>query len=102
MRRLNGWRSDSAPRERCKKRHLGLVEQGHCRQAGVCAHIAKQCKHVVSDELAGVFCAAVGLVAIIQRTDFHHALAHATGSVELVKKQLGPLVELDTQLRGRA
>ncbi len=90
------------PRERGEKRHLGLVEQGHSRQAGGCAHIAKQCKHVVSDELAGVFCAAVGLVAVVQRADFHHALAHATGGVELVKKQLGPLVELDTQLRGRA
>ena len=69
---------------------LAWLNRGHSRQAGGCAHIAKQCKHVVSDELAGVFCAAVGLVAVVQRADFHHALAHATSGVELVKNNFAP------------
>ena len=88
--------------EGAKKRHLLLGEQRQRGQAGGGADVAKQGKHLVGNQLAGVLGAAVGLVAVVHGADLHHALAHAALGVELVKKEFGALVELHAQLRRRA
>ena len=88
--------------KRCNKRHLasGRQRQGH--QASGCADIAKQCEHIIRNQFSGVFCAAVGLVAIVEITDFNQALAYPALRIELVKTDFGTLVKLNTQLRCRA
>ena len=87
--------------KRCNKRHLasGRQRQGH--QASGCADIAKQCEHIIGNQFPGVFCAAIGLVAIVEIPDFNQALAHSALRVELVKINFGTLVKLNTQLRCR-
>ena len=87
--------------ERGNKRHLVLGRQRQGRQAGRGTDVAKQRKHVIGNQLAGVLGAAVRLVTIVQVADFNLALAHAALGVDLVKTDLGPLVKLDAQLRGR-
>ena len=99
---MNGWRSASAPEKGPKNRHFGLGENRYRRQAGGGADVTKQRKHVVGNELSGVFGAAVGLVAVVHGADFHRASAHAALGIEPVEKELGAQVELDAQLGRRA
>ena len=88
--------------KRRNKRHFGLGGQGQGGNAGGGAYVGKQGGDVGLQQLAGVFFAAGGLITVIQIADFYLPSANAALGVELVEIQLGPRMELNAQLRGRA
>lgn len=79
-----------------------LVASGSAAMLVGVPDVAKQGKDVVIDQFARVFCAAVGLIAVVHLHNFYIASAHATLGIELVKEQFGTGVELDAQLSRRA
>lgn len=88
--------------EWCNERDLGLGCQGQSRHAGRRSDVAKQRKHITGDQFFGIFDAAGGLIAIIELAYFNLLATNATLRIDLVKIDLGTLVKLNSQLRGRA
>ena len=97
-----GARSAMAPVNGATNGTLALVASGSAAMLVGVPDVAKQGKDVVIDQFARVFCAAVGLIAVVHLHNFYIASAHATLGIELVKEQFGTGVELDAQLSRRA
>ena len=88
--------------ERSEKGHLGNSGQWQSGHAGGSADVAEQGERVVADQLAGVFGASLGLVAIVKIDQFDLAPGNPAQGVDLLEIKLGTTVELDAELRRRA
>ena len=85
-----------------KKRHFFGRGQRQGRQRSGRAHVAKQGKHAILDQPAGIAHTTFGLIDVVQALDLDRAPLHTTLGIEPVKIQLGPQVILQTQLLGSA
>jgi len=98
---VQGLAQSHGARERGDEGHLRARGQGQRGQARGRAHIGKQREHIFAQQLARVFRAALGLVAIVQRADHDAAPAYAPLRIQLVEIQPGAAVVLDSELRRR-